>query len=74
MNTMLSEISSYKRINTTLFCLYEVGIYFIKVKSRMVVAWAAGKRSDKLLFNGYDIPVMQDENVIEIFYIPLCLN
>ena len=39
-----------------------------------MVAGAAGKRSDKLLFNRYDIPVMQDENVIEIFYIPLCLE
>ena len=72
--TMLSEISSHKRINTTLFCLYEIGIYFIKVKSKMVVAGAAGKRNDELLFNGYNISVMQGENVIEIFYISLCLE
>ena len=58
---MLSEISSHKRINTTLFCLYEVGSYFIKVKSRMLVAGAAGKRNDELLFNGYNISVIQDE-------------
>ena len=50
--TMLSEISSHKRINTTLFCLYEIGIYFIKVKSKMVVAGAAGKRNDELLVAG----------------------
>lgn len=48
--------------------LYEAPsvVSFIETESKRVLARDWGRRNEELLFNGYGVPVLQDENVLEL--------
>lgn len=65
---IISEISDSQKDQYCLIHLYEDPsvVCFTEAESKRVLARDWGRRNEELLFNGYRVPVLQDENVLEL--------
>lgn len=73
---LLSKLSPSQKDDTLWFDAYEVSkiAEVLETQSRMVVARSCGKGANEELINGYRLPVLQDEKVLELCCSTECIE